>query len=125
MLHTFFGRLPIQMERWNILVFDSLSQQQLAAIVDIQLDRLRQLLSQRDIRLTLTPEARLLLAERGYDPQFGARPLKRALQRYLQDPLAMAFLSGQFQTGDRIEAQVADGEISFRRLDDGQETQAA
>jgi ATP-dependent Clp protease ATP-binding subunit ClpB len=100
----------------DIVVFHSLSRDDLARIVDIQLERLRGLLSQRKLTLALTDAARSFLADRGYDPVFGARPLKRTIQRYLQDPLAMAMLEGEFGEGDILEADVAGDELVFRRI---------
>ncbi len=100
----------------EIVVFHSLSRDDLAHIVDIQLERLRSLLMGRKLTLTLTDAARGFLAERGYDPVFGARPLKRAMQRYLQDPLALAMLEGEFGEGDTLEVDVAGDELVFRRV---------
>ncbi len=100
----------------DIVVFHSLSRDDLARIVDIQLEQLRGLLSERKLTLTLTDAARSFLADRGYDPVFGARPLKRAIQRYLQDPLALALLEGEFGEGDTVEADVAGDELVFRRV---------
>ena len=75
-------------------------------IVDIQLGRLSERLQSRRLTLQLTADARRWLAERGYDPVFGARPLKRAIQRDLQDPLATAILEGTIHEGDHIVADV-------------------
>jgi ATP-dependent Clp protease ATP-binding subunit ClpB len=100
----------------EIVVFHSLSRSDLARIVDIQLERLERLLAERKLTLVLTDAARDFLAERGYDPVFGARLLKRAMQRYLQDPLALALLEGEFGEGDTVEAGVAGDELAFRRV---------
>ena len=97
----------------EIIVFHSLSRQDLVKIVDIQLEYLRKLLAQRKIDLQLTPAAANFLAEVGFDPAYGARPLKRAIQRYLQDPLAMAILKGEFVDGDTILADANNGELTF------------
>jgi len=86
----------------DILVFGSLSREHIARIVEIQLARLGRLLSERKLTLTLSERAKALLAEVGYDPQFGARPLKRAIQRLLQDPLANKLLAGEFVENDAI-----------------------
>jgi ATP-dependent Clp protease ATP-binding subunit ClpB len=99
----------------DIVVFHSLSRTDLARIVDIQLERLKSLLLQRKLTLVLTEAARRFLAERGYDPAFGARPLKRAIQRYLQDPLALALLEGEFSEGDAVDVDLAGDELIFRR----------
>jgi ATP-dependent Clp protease ATP-binding subunit ClpB len=95
----------------EIIIFHSLDRAHIERIVQIQLQRLQKLLARRQITLQLTPAAQAFLAERGYDPIFGARPLKRAIQRYLQDPLAMALLEGNVQENAAVVADVAsDGE---------------
>jgi ATP-dependent Clp protease ATP-binding subunit ClpB len=97
----------------EVIVFRPLTKDQLASIVDIQVERLRMRLAERKIELVLTPEARALLAERGWDPVYGARPLKRTIQRLVQDELAMRLLRGEFGEGDRVEVGVAGGELTF------------
>ncbi|HEY2849851.1 MAG TPA: hypothetical protein VGI97_08235, partial [Gemmatimonadaceae bacterium] len=72
-------------------------------------------LADKKITLTLTPEAKALLARDGYDPSFGARPLKRAIQRLVQNPLAMAVLEGRFKDGDRVRAVVKGSALEFER----------
>jgi ATP-dependent Clp protease ATP-binding subunit ClpB len=86
----------------DIIIFHPLSTEQIEKIVDLQLKRLDKLLADRKITLEVTPEAKRLLAEEGYDPAFGARPLKRSIQRLIQNPLAMAVLEGKFGDGDAI-----------------------
>ena len=86
----------------EIVIFQSLSRALLELIVDIQLGQLRRLLAARHITLDLTPAGRTLLADLGYDPVYGARPLKRAIQRHLQDPLSLAILEGRVQEGDSV-----------------------
>lgn len=100
----------------DVVVFHSLSRDDLARIVDIQLERLGALLDERKLALSLTDVARSFLAERGFDPAFGARPLKRAIQRYLQDPLALALLEGEFGEGDTVQVDMAGDELTFRRV---------
>jgi ATP-dependent Clp protease ATP-binding subunit ClpB len=90
----------------DIILFQSLTQEDIMRIVDIQLGRLSERLQSRRLTLELTADARRWLAERGYDPVFGARPLKRAIQRDLQDPLATAILEGRINEGDHIVADV-------------------
>ena len=97
----------------EIIIFHSLTQEHIAQIISIQLERLGRLLAERHITLELTPEARALLAEKGYDPVFGARPLKRAIQRYLQDPLAVALLEGRIADGDHVVVDEENGELRF------------
>ena len=99
----------------EVIVFKSLTQDQLTAIVDIQLRRLENRLAERRIALVVTDAARRLLAERGWDPVYGARPLKRAIQRLVQDPLAMRLLEGKFGEGDTVEVDAVDGEIVFQK----------
>lgn len=92
----------------DIIVFHPLGRKELDHIVDLQLGHLRTLLAERKLSLKLTDSARQYLADAGYDPVFGARPLKRAVQRLLQNPLALAVLEGKFKEGDTIVADVAD-----------------
>jgi ATP-dependent Clp protease ATP-binding subunit ClpB len=108
----------------EIIFFNPLGRGELDRIVAIQVARFAELLAQRDLRLRLTGAAQQLLAERGYDPVFGARPLKRSLQKNLIDPLANALLSGAFSPGDTIVADLGpSGDIALRRA--GAEEEAA
>jgi ATP-dependent Clp protease ATP-binding subunit ClpB len=100
----------------EIVVFHSLSRDDLARIVDIQLEQLEKRLADRKLTLTLTDAARRFLAERGYDPVFGARPLKRAIQHDLQDALAMAMLEGEFGEGDTVRVDAAGDKLVFQRV---------
>ena len=97
----------------EIIVFHSLTTEDLVQIVDIQLRRLQGLLAERNIALELTEAARQLVAEKGYDPVYGARPLKRTIQRELQDPLALKILQGEFRGGDIVLVDARDGELVF------------
>ncbi|MFN2167794.1 MAG: AAA family ATPase, partial [Anaerolineae bacterium] len=102
----------------EIVIFHPLTREHLKEIVEIQLRRLRGLLAERHIDLELTDAARALLAEAGYDPVYGARPLKRAIQRLVQDPLALALLQGRFVDGDTVVADAdptGQGQIEFHR----------
>ena len=99
----------------DIIVFKALTQEQLGAIVDIQLQRLQKRLDERKITLVVTDRARGLLIERGWDPVYGARPLKRAIQRLVQDPLAMMLLGGTFTDGDVVEVDARGGELTFEK----------
>ncbi|MFQ5914990.1 MAG: ATP-dependent chaperone ClpB [Nitrospinota bacterium] len=92
----------------DIIFFRSLSPENLKAIVEIQLERFRRRLSERKMDLVLTEAAKALISREGYDPSFGARPLKRAIQRMLEDPLSLRMLEGEFRAGDVIEADVAE-----------------
>ncbi len=98
----------------DVIVFRPLGAGELDSIIDLQLDRLHNLLADRKLTLELTPDAKKLVAAEGFDPAYGARPLKRSIQRMLQDPLAMAVLEGKFIAGDHILATVGEGgKISF------------
>jgi ATP-dependent Clp protease ATP-binding subunit ClpB len=97
----------------DIVIFKPLAEEQIAHIVGLQLKRLDKLLADRKITLELTDEAKALIATEGYEPAFGARPLKRAIQRLLQNPLAIALLAGQFKDGDTITAKVDGDHIVF------------
>ena len=99
----------------DVIVFQPLSREHLGAIVDLQLERVRRLLADRRITLELTPEARDFLLAEGYDPVYGARPLKRVIQRRIQNPLALAILEGQFGEADAVRVvRNADG-LAFER----------
>jgi ATP-dependent Clp protease ATP-binding subunit ClpB len=95
------------------VIFHSLSRADLRKIVDLQVESLRRTLADRHIGIELTGAARDALAEEGYDPHFGARPLKRTLQRMVQNPLAMRLLQGAFKSGDTIEVDYAKGAFTF------------
>jgi len=97
----------------DLIIFHSLDEKQITAIVDIQLNRLERRLEQQHIHLTLDDSAKKLLAREGYDPQFGARPLKRAIQSELLDPLAMKLLDGEFKPGDRVKVSANGHGLSF------------
>jgi len=97
----------------EIVVYHRLGQQQIRAIVDIQLERLRTRLAKRDLSLTLTPAAKDWLAKAGWDVSFGARPLKRAIVRYVEDPLASKILANQFPPGAEILVDVQNDALEF------------
>ena len=97
------------------VVFHPLARDQLKGIAAIQLDYLRQRLVDRDMGLRLSDKALEKLVEAGFDPVYGARPLKRAIQQQLENPLAQALLKGEFGPGDTIEVDVAGSEMVFRK----------
>jgi ATP-dependent Clp protease ATP-binding subunit ClpB len=99
----------------EIVEFKPLTKDQLAEIVELQLERLRARLAERGIALELTDEAKHVLAEAGWDPTYGARPLKRAIQRMIENPLALRLLEGDFGEGDRVRVDAKDGELVFER----------
>jgi ATP-dependent Clp protease ATP-binding subunit ClpB len=100
----------------DIVVFHPLGSQQIRAIVEIQLIYLRKRLQERNMDLTLDDAARDLLGEAGFDPVYGARPLKRAIQQQIENPLAQRILKGEFNPGDRIRATARDGQIVFNKV---------
>ena len=97
----------------EVVIFEPLARDQIAGIAEIQLGRLRSRLAERDLSLELSQEALDKLIAVGYDPVYGARPLKRAIQRWIENPLAQLILSGQFLPGTTVEASVKDDEIVF------------
>jgi ATP-dependent Clp protease ATP-binding subunit ClpB len=99
----------------EIVEFEPLSREQLGEIVELQLTRLRQRLAERGLGLELTDEAKELVAEAGWDPTYGARPLKRALQRLVENPLALRLLEGEFSEGDTVRVDAQDGELVFEK----------
>jgi ATP-dependent Clp protease ATP-binding subunit ClpB len=100
----------------DVIVFRPLTRQQLAAIVDIQLGQLQKRLAERKIELRVTQAAKELLAERGWDPVYGARPLKRTIQRLVGDHLALLILEGTVRDGDVVEIDVENGELRFTKV---------
>lgn len=97
------------------IIFQSLSKENMLLIVDIQLQRLNERLQERKITLHIRQSAKQFLVDVGYNPVFGARPLKRAIQHYLEDPLAMEILEGRFTEGDHILVEADSNGISFAR----------
>ncbi|HEY5720212.1 MAG TPA: AAA family ATPase, partial [Gammaproteobacteria bacterium] len=95
----------------EVVVFHPLAQAQIRAIADIQVEQLRRRLAERDLRLVLSEAALDQLASAGYDPVYGARPLKRALQQRLENPLATALLAGEFNPGETIAVDWRDGRL--------------
>ncbi len=98
----------------EVIVFHSLNKEQLKAIVDIMLADLTKQLQEQDIVMEVTEKAKELVANRGFDPDFGARPLRRAIQRLIENPLSEEMLKGRFQEGQTIVVDAKDGEIVFQ-----------
>jgi ATP-dependent Clp protease ATP-binding subunit ClpB len=97
----------------EVVIFKPLTRDQISAIVEVQLEQVKRRLAERDITLELTREAREWLANRGYDPVFGARPLKRVIQKELLDPLAMQLLNGEIRDGETVTIGVElDGRLT-------------
>ena len=99
----------------EIVIFKPLTREDLGGIVEIQLRHVSDLLADRGLKLEITPAAREWLADMGYDPEFGARPLKRVIQREVQDPLALKILNGDFREGDTIKIDLVGGVLSFSK----------
>jgi ATP-dependent Clp protease ATP-binding subunit ClpB len=97
----------------DVVVFHPLGREQIRAIAGLQVSILQRRLQERDISLQLTDAALDLLGESGFDPVYGARPLKRAIQNQLENPLAQAILAGRFGPGDAIQVDVQDGKLAF------------
>jgi ATP-dependent Clp protease ATP-binding subunit ClpB len=97
----------------DVIIFQSLDESELTRIVDIQLGNLEKRLAQQNLTLDVDAAAKKFLAKEGYDPQFGARPLKRAIQEFLLDPLATKLLAGEFKPGDKIKVSAKDNELVF------------
>ncbi len=104
----FFNRID------ETILFHSLRRDQLAKIVDVQLGNLRKRLAARNLKLELSPEASKLLAEEGYDPSYGARPLKRVIQQRIENQLASQILKGEFNEGDTIVIEVDPSKHDFK-----------
>jgi ATP-dependent Clp protease ATP-binding subunit ClpB len=101
----------------DVILYHQLKRDQIGRIVEIQLERVKKLLAERRIELELSDEAKELLAEKGYDAQYGARPLKRVIQRMVQDPLALRILEGDFPDGCKVraEARLSGEALEFRK----------
>ena len=100
----------------EVIVFHPLGEAHIAEIVGMQVNQVRKLLEDRRITLELTDEAQTLLGKKGYDPAYGARPIKRVIQQNIQNPLAMALLKGEFREGDTVLADVDEqGGIVFSK----------
>jgi len=99
----------------EIIEFKQLTREQIASVAELQLARLRERLAEREISLELTDAAKDVIVEEGWDPSFGARPLKRALQRLIENPLAQHLLEGEFKEGDTVLVDAENGEIAFTK----------
>ena len=108
----------------EVVEFTPLSREQLGEIVELQLRRLRERLAERGLGLELTDAAKEVIAEAGWDPTYGARPLKRALQRLVENPLALRLLEGEFADGDTVRVDASDGELVFEKAEAAAEVAA-
>jgi ATP-dependent Clp protease ATP-binding subunit ClpB len=103
----------------EIIVFQPLSEAQLMEIVRLLLSEVERRLAESRISLEVTDEARALVAREGYDPQYGARPLRRAIQRLIENPLAKRILAGEFSAGETVRIDVRDGALVFDKVATG------
>jgi ATP-dependent Clp protease ATP-binding subunit ClpB len=101
----------------EVVVFQPLSREQLGDIVELELRRLRERLAERGVSIELTDAAREVVLDAGWDPTYGARPLKRALQRLVENPLALRLLEGEFHEGDTVRVDAQNGELAFTRVE--------
>jgi ATP-dependent Clp protease ATP-binding subunit ClpB len=97
----------------DIVVFKQLSKEQISKIIDVQLEKLRAMLAERGVNIELDQSAKDLLVQEGYDPVYGARPLKRAIQTLVQNPLAVRLLKGEILSGQTVRVTVKDGQLQF------------
>ena len=104
----------------SVIVFHALSKEQIEQIVDLEVAKVAERLGSHHISLNLTDPARLLLADLGYDPDMGARPLKRVIQNHIEDRLSDALLAGEFKDGDTIVIEAEDGRVVLRRQDEAE-----
>ncbi len=104
----------------EIVIFHSLTMEHLVGIVEIQLERLRTRLTDRNITLSLSDAAKQLVVEAGYDPAYGARPLKRAIQHNIADPLALEILEGRIRDGDHVRVESRNGQLTFTVVEEGE-----
>jgi ATP-dependent Clp protease ATP-binding subunit ClpB len=100
----------------DIVRFEALTREQLAEIVDLQVGAVIERVAERGVELTLTDAARQLLGNMGYDPVYGARPLRRVIQKQLIDRLALALLQGEIREGDSVRVDVADGKLTLEKV---------
>jgi ATP-dependent Clp protease ATP-binding subunit ClpB len=99
----------------DVIIFQSLDEEDLSRIVDIQLEKLKKRLAQQQLTLDVDTAAKKVLAQEGYDPQFGARPLKRAVQEHILNPLSLRLLEGEFKPGDKIKVSAKGDELVFEK----------
>ena len=98
----------------EILVFHELSEEHLRSIVDLMVKDLQKRLEERKLRLEITDEAKSWLAKTGFDPTYGARPLRRAVERYVENPLSTRVLKGEFKEGDSVVVDLVDDALTFK-----------
>jgi len=100
----------------DVVRFEALNREQLSEIVELQVARVIERVAERGVLLTLSENARELLGNMGYDPTYGARPLRRVIQKQLTDRLALALLSGEIRAGDSVTVDAVDGELALEKV---------
>ena len=100
----------------DVIVFRNLNKSDMGEIVHIEVENVKSRLKYKDVEIVLTSAATNFLIDKGYDPQFGARPLRRAVEKYLQDPLAEEILRGNIKPNETIEVTVGDDKLAFNQL---------
>jgi ATP-dependent Clp protease ATP-binding subunit ClpC len=98
----------------EIIVFHSLGKPELLRIVDLEVDKVLKRIKAKEVHIDLQQSAKEFLIDKGYDPQYGARPMRRAVERFLEDPLAEELLRGNVKPGDHVDVVAADGKLSFK-----------
>ena len=98
----------------EIIVFHSLGKPELLRIVDLEVDKVLRRIKAKEVHIELKQSAKEFLIDKGYDPQYGARPMRRAVERFLEDPLAEELLRGHVKPGDRVEVIAGEGKLSFQ-----------
>jgi ATP-dependent Clp protease ATP-binding subunit ClpC len=101
----------------EIIVFHSLGKPELLQIVDLEVDKVLTRIKAKEVHIDLQQSAKEFLIDKGYDPQYGARPMRRAVERFLEDPLAEELLRGNVKPGDRVDVVAADSKLSFQVLE--------
>jgi ATP-dependent Clp protease ATP-binding subunit ClpB len=109
----------------EIVEFHALSRDEIGSIVDLQVAKLIERVREKDVEVELTDDARTLLGNLGYDPTYGARPLKRVIQKQLVDKLALKLLDGEFKPGDQVLVDAAEGALTFAKADSREPAPAA
>jgi ATP-dependent Clp protease ATP-binding subunit ClpC len=97
----------------DVIIFHPLTEEHLKSIVDLLIHEVERRLSERGIKIKVNEEAKAWLAQRGYDPVYGARPLRRAIQRYMENPISTKILQGEFKEGDTIAVSLEEDNLSF------------
>src|SRR5881396_4272484 len=97
----------------EIIVFHSLGKPELLRIVDLEVDKVLRRIKAKEVHIDMQQSAKEFLIDKGYDPQYGARPMRRAVERFLEDPLAEELLRGHVKAGDRVEVVAVDGKLTF------------